>query len=128
MVCQKTVCLFCPILCRSPFRDTDIPVTGKRFCEHEDRGSIFSTVSGIRCRFVEEGLQSALERKKQTVPSRKLKFDGEREAGLIAMSCGAPPEGYARWNLRLPADKPAELEISDSVSYETVRQTLKKTD
>ena len=70
-------------------------VTGKAFSAHEN------TVSGIRRRFVEEGLQSALERKKQTVSSRKPKLDGEGEARLIALGCGLPPEGYARWNLRL---------------------------
>lgn len=91
------------------------------FSAHEN------TVSGIRRRFVEEGLQSALERKKQAVPSCRPKFDGEKEARLIALSCGVPPEGYARWNLRLLADRLVELEIVDSVSYETVRQTLKKT-
>lgn len=86
-----------------------------------------NTVSGVRQRFVEEGTESALKRKKQERLSRMPKFDGEKEAKLIALRCGSPPEGYARWNLRLLADKVVELGITDSVSYETVRQTLKKT-
>ena len=86
-----------------------------------------STVAGIRQRFVEEGLESALGRKKQSVPSREKILDGEGEARLIALSCGAPPEGNSRWTLRLLADKVAELEIAGSISHETVRRTLKKT-
>lgn len=86
-----------------------------------------NTVSNVRQRFVEEGLESALNRKKQENPSNKPKFDGEAEARLIALSCKEPPEGYARWTLRLLADKVVELEIVDSVCHETVRQTLKKT-
>lgn len=86
-----------------------------------------NTVSGVRQRLVEEGMESALNRKKQENPPRMPKFDGEKEAKLIALRCGSPPEGYARWTLRLLADKVVELEISDSVSHETVRQTLKKT-
>jgi transposase len=86
-----------------------------------------NTVSGVRQRLVEEGMESALNRKKQEKPPRMPKFDGEKEARLLALRCGSPPEGYARWTLRLPADKVVGLEISDSVSHETVRQTLKKT-
>lgn len=86
-----------------------------------------NTVSGVRQRLVEEGIESALNRKKQKNPPRMPKFDGEKEAKLIALRCGRPPEGHARWTLRLLADKVVELEISDSVSHETVRQTLKKT-
>ncbi len=86
-----------------------------------------NTVYGVRQRFVEEGTESALNRKKQENPPRMPKFDGEKEAKLIALRCGSPPEGHARWTLRLLTDKVVELGISDSVSYETVRQTLKKT-
>ena len=85
------------------------------------------TVSGIRQRFVEQGLESALNRKKQDNPSRRPIFDGQAEARLIAIGCSMPPEGHARWTLRLLADKAVELEIVESVSHETVRQTLKKT-
>jgi hypothetical protein len=95
--------------------------TAKAFSAHK------STVARIRQRFVEEGLEAALNRKKQASPSRKHIFDGEGEARLIALSCGEPPEGRSRWTLRLLADKAVELEIVGSASHETVRQTLKKT-
>lgn len=68
-----------------------------------------------------------MNRKKQDHPSRAYKLDGESEAKLIALRCSAPPEGYGRWTLRLLADKAVELEIVDTISYETVRQALKKT-
>jgi transposase len=86
-----------------------------------------STVVGIRQRFVEEGLEAALCRKKQSTPSRKQLFDGEGEARLIALGCGEAPEGHSRWTLRLLAEKAVELKIVEAVSYETVRRTLKKT-
>jgi transposase len=86
-----------------------------------------NTIHGIRRRFVEDGLQAALERKKQDYPSRKRIVDGDAEARLIALRCSDPPEGINRWNLRLLADKLVELEIVPSISHETVRQTLKKT-
>lgn len=86
-----------------------------------------NTVRNIRQRFVEEGFSSALERKKQHKPSRERRLDGKAEAQLIALRCGDPPEGFARWTLHLLADKLVELEIVDSISHETVRQTLKKT-
>ncbi|MBT9141415.1 MAG: hypothetical protein DDT30_02007 [Dehalococcoidia bacterium] len=86
-----------------------------------------NTVSIIRQRFVEQGLEAALNRKERARPPRERKLDGEAEARLIALSCGKPPEGYNRWTLRLLADKAVELEIVDTVSYETVRRTLKKT-
>ena len=83
-----------------------------------------STVGCIRKRFVEQGLEAALGRKKQEYPSHAPTFDGASEAHLIALSCSQPPEGRSRWTLRLLADKVVELEIVDKVSYETVRQTL----
>jgi hypothetical protein len=86
-----------------------------------------STVGCIRKRFVEQGLEAALGRKKQESPSRQPVFDGASEARLIALSCSKPPEGSSRWTLRLLADKVVELEIVEKVSYETIRQTLKKT-
>ena len=76
---------------------------------------------------MEQGLEAALGRKKQECPSRQPVFDGASEAHLIALSCSKPPEGRSRWTLRLLADKVVELDIVDKVSYETVRQTLKKT-
>lgn len=85
------------------------------------------TVRNIRQRLVEGGLKAALDRKKQDLPSREKILDGEKEARLIALGCGEPPKGSARWTLHLLADKMVELEIVDTISYETVRRTLKKT-
>ncbi len=84
------------------------------------------TISRIRKQYVEAGLEAALNRR---APNREYhrKLDGEQEARLIALACGAPPEGYARWSLRLLADKVVELEIADEVSYQTVGRILKKT-
>lgn len=84
------------------------------------------TVFNIRRRWVEEGLEAALNRKKQKRPSRARKLDGKAEAKLVATCCGPAPQGRARWTLRLLADKLAELEAVESISPETVRQTLKK--
>lgn len=86
-----------------------------------------NTVRDIRQRFVEEGLEAALERKRRTEPPTPRKLDGAGEARLIAMACGEPPEGRARWTLRLLAGKMVELAIVDGISHETVRRTLKKT-
>lgn len=84
------------------------------------------TVERIRKRLVEHGLEAALNRAKRSrVKSRRL--DGEQEAYLVALTCSEAPEGQARWNLRLLADKMVELEYVEKVSYETIRQTLKKT-
>lgn len=83
-------------------------------------------IDRVKKRFVEEGLDAALGRR----PSSRVyqsKTDGEFEAHLVALSCGDPPKGYARWSLRLLADRAVELEYIDSVSYETVRRVLKKT-
>lgn len=85
------------------------------------------TVFNIRRKWVERGLESALERKPQDAPSKPRKLDGKAEAKLVATCCGPAPKGRARWTLRLLAAKLAELEIVDSISPETVRQTLKKT-
>lgn len=86
-----------------------------------------SSVRFVRERFVFEGLQSALDRKKQVRPSRERKLDGAQEARLLAIACGEPPEGRVRWTLRLLAGRMVELQVVDSLSHETVRQTLKKT-
>ncbi len=84
------------------------------------------TVERIRQRFVESGFQETLDAKKRVrAPTEKL-LDGRQEAKIIAMRLGSPPKGYAHWTLRLLARKVVELEIVDTVSYETVRRTLKK--
>ena len=85
-----------------------------------------STVERVRRRCVEEGLESALNRKKQ-LRRRQKRLDGEGEARLIAMACGEPPDGRARWTLKLLADQLVECEIVESISAETVRMALKKT-
>jgi transposase len=86
-----------------------------------------STVERLRERFVEQGLDAALDRKKQDRPSRQRTLDGKAEARLIALTCSEPPTGRVRWTLRLLADKLVELEIVDTVSTETIRRALKKT-
>lgn len=86
-----------------------------------------TTVRVIRERFVNEGLESALNRKPQIRPSRERTLDGAGEARLIAVACGEPPKGQVRWTLHLLANRLVELRIVDAISYETVRQTLKKT-
>jgi transposase len=85
------------------------------------------TVARVRRQYFEEGLEAALNRRP---PNRvyQRKLDGEQEARLLALACSEPPEGQARWSLRLLADKLVELEIvEEEVSYQTVRRTLKKT-
>lgn len=85
-----------------------------------------ATVERVRKEFVEEGFVAALERKK---PRRQYqrKLDGDGEAHLIALACSKSPEGTSRWTLRLLADRMVALEYADHLSYETVRQVLKKT-
>ena len=86
-----------------------------------------ATVERVRRRFVEQGLEAALVRKKQDRPSRPRKLDGHGEARLIALACSEPPPGRCDWTLRLLADKLVELDIVESIATETVRQVLKKT-
>lgn len=85
-----------------------------------------ATIERVRQRFVEQGLTAALERKKQS-RRRAQALDGEQEAHLIALTCSDPPVGRGRWSLRLLAERMVSLEYVETVSYETVRQTLKKT-
>ncbi len=85
------------------------------------------TVENIRQQFVLNGFQRALDGKKREHPPTPKLLDGEQEAKIIAVRLGAPPPGYANWTLRLLARKVVELELVPSISYETVRQTLKKT-
>ncbi len=87
-----------------------------------------ATVGRVRKRYTEGGIDAAINRKPTTRQYRR-KIDGQAEAHLIALVCGDPPEGYARWSLRLLSERLVALEQVeiDSVSHETVRQTLKKT-
>jgi transposase len=85
-----------------------------------------STVQRVRRQFVEAGLDATLARKRpDRVYERRL--DGRQEAHLVALACSAPPEGQARWTLRLLADELVRLEVVEAVSHETVRRALKKT-
>jgi hypothetical protein len=85
------------------------------------------TVENVRQRLVERGFREALDgRQRQAPPVEKL-LSGEQEARIIAPRLGPPPPGYANWTLRLLARKVVELGIVESVSYETVRRTIKKT-
>ncbi len=83
-------------------------------------------VSRAREQLVEEGLEASLKKKSKPRPERR-RLDGAKEARLIALACGPSPEGYARWTLKLLADRMVELEVDlEELSYETVRRTLKK--
>ena len=85
------------------------------------------TVERVRQRFVELGLDAALDRKQREQPPREIKLDGRAEARLIALACSAPPDGRKEWTMRMLADRLVELEVVPSVSDETVRRALKKT-
>jgi hypothetical protein len=84
------------------------------------------TVENIRQRLVERGFRETLEGAQRALPPVAKLLDGEQEARIIATRLGSPPPGYANWTLRLLARKVVELEIAESVSYETVRRILKK--
>jgi hypothetical protein len=86
------------------------------------------TVENIRLRFVERGFEETLEGKKRAEPATPKLLNGEQEAKLIATRLGPPPKGYANWTLRLLARKVVELGIVESISHETARRTLKKTE
>jgi hypothetical protein len=84
------------------------------------------TVENLRERFVTEGFEMTLDGKPKRRVRRKI-LDGGQEAAIIALRLGQPPKGFANWTLRLLAEQAVALEIVDSVSYETLRGTLKKT-
>jgi hypothetical protein len=85
------------------------------------------TIEKVRKRLVTEGFEATLNRKKRTRPPTEKILNGEQEAAVIAMRLGEAPVGFSNWTLRLLAERVVELEIVDSISHETVRQTLKKT-
>ena len=95
-----------------------------KICEAFDVSAI--TVFNVRKRYVETGIEAALHRKK---PDREYEhcLDGEAEAHLIALACGEPPNGRERWTLRLLQKQMVQLTYVESVSHETIRTTLKKT-
>ncbi len=84
------------------------------------------TIEHLKKRFVEEGLEAALDRRPREKPPREVMFDGAFEARLIAMACSDVPEGHRRWTVRLLADKAVELNFAESVSHMTVQRVLKK--
>jgi transposase len=98
--------------------------TDERIKDALDVGLI--TVYRIRQSFVEDGLQATL-RPRKTNREYDRKLDGDQEAHLIALACGKPPPGRARWTLRLLAERFVDLRHVDEISPETVRQALKKT-
>ena len=85
------------------------------------------TIENVRRRLVTEGLDAVLNRKERKTPPRPKLLDGKQEAKIIALRLGKPPAGFSNWTLRLLADEIVKLEIVDSISYQTVRRTLKKT-
>jgi len=85
------------------------------------------TVENVRQRLVERGFRETLDGKRPETPPRIKLLDGEQEARIIALRLGEPPKGYANWTLRLLARKVVELEIVESISHQTVMETLKKT-
>jgi hypothetical protein len=85
-----------------------------------------STIDRVKKKFIEEGFESVLERR----PTRRIyetKLDGDVEAKLVTLCCSEPPKGFAKWSLRLLADKMVELNYVESISHVTVRSVLKKT-
>ena len=84
------------------------------------------TVRHVRHRFVAQGVEAALARTKQSTPSRQRLLDGAQEAPLIALRCGPPPQGQAKWTVQLLADQLVALHVVETLSYATVRQTRKK--
>lgn len=90
-------------------------------------GVAVRSIEWLRQRHVEEGLDAALERKKQVRPSVESMFDGEKEARLIALACGPKPEGRVRWTLELLAERVVSLQIVERCSPQTIMRTLKKT-
>jgi hypothetical protein len=93
----------------------------------EAYGCRTQTVENVRERFVTEGFEVTLAGKPRVKPRPKL-LDGKQEAKIIAMRLGPPPAGFSNWTLRLLAEQVVALEVAETISYETVRRTLKKQD
>ena len=84
-----------------------------------------NTICTVRSRYIQEGLESAInERSRSGAP---IKFTGRQKAKITAIACSQPPHGRSRWTLRLIADKVVELEMADSISHQTIKRILKKT-
>jgi transposase len=91
----------------------------------EALGIARNTVKQIRSRYVHEGLEAAINERPR--PGAPKKFSGRQRAKITAMACSEPPEGRSGWTLRLIADRVVELDMVDSISYQTVKRILKKT-
>lgn len=107
----------------------DASPKGRKCTDEEIRKEVqtsLRTITRIRKKFNEGRLEEVF-RKKFTPRISRRKIDGEAEAKLIALCCSEAPEGRARWTLRLLADKVVECELTETISHETIRQTLKKT-
>jgi transposase len=89
-------------------------------------GCRIQTIENLRKRLVTEGFADVLNGKKRETPPNPPRLDGQGQAKLIAMRLGKPPAGYGRWTLHLLAEELVALEVVESISHETVRQTLKK--
>jgi hypothetical protein len=107
---------------QGPFQDR--PLTNQKIAEALPVS--MKKIDRIKRRFVENGVEAALDKQKAKRTYAR-KADGDVEAHLIALSCGKPPRGHARWSLRLLADRMVELRYVDAISHETVRKVLKKT-
>jgi len=94
---------------------------------HELTGGSVRAITNVRKQLVLEGFDVVLDRKQRRLPPVPKKLDGLQEAKIIATRCGSPPEGFAKWSLRLLAEQVVVLEVVDFISHETVRKTLKKT-
>jgi transposase len=92
----------------------------------EALGVTSRSIEHLKKRFVEDGLEAALERKAREKPPREVIFDGTFEARLITLACSDAPEGRRRWTVRLLADKAVELKYAETVSHMTVQRVLKK--
>lgn len=84
------------------------------------------TIDRVKKKFIEEGFESVLERR-PSIQNYTKKVDGDIEAKLVSLCCSKPPDGFAKWSLRLLADKMVELEYIDYISHVTVGEVLKKT-
>lgn len=106
--------------------DEGEPDQGLRDAAIAERAGVHErTVSRLRQRCVERGLEAALERQPRTRERARV-LDGEGEAQLVALMCGEPPSGQGRWTLHLAANRLVELGVVESISHESVRQVLKK--
>jgi transposase len=115
------VLLFCDISPEGRGRKTNVQIS--RELNISER-----TIESVKKRFVEGGLDKALQRKPKTVNPKNIKFDGAFEARLIALACSEPPGGRSRWTVRLLADKLVELGFApNGISAMSVQRTLKKT-